>query len=183
MFSSKLVGHLVLAFPWTASYNESIILYYIEVWSFLVTNEIYTFLRGRRNGSGNRREVFIVISKTLHLQKSSNHTHTCKGEEKGSLMWTFACAHAPGHNLPLLVRRTISALLGSPSQDGVWLSGSFSIHCKNCSLLHNNSKSIKTTLTDSTFINLSTNKLLYNTQLYLGAQTFKGFLVTYIQRL
>jgi len=39
------------------------------------------------------------------------------------------------NNSPLLVSNTISALFGRPSQDGVWVSASFSIHCKNCSRL------------------------------------------------
>ena len=41
-------------------------------------------------------------------------------------------------NLPLLVRRTFSALLGSPSQEGVWASDSPSTHWTNCSRLHRN---------------------------------------------
>ena len=37
---------------------------------------------------------------------------------------------------PLLVSSTFSALFGRPSQDGVWLSGRCSTHCRNCSRLN-----------------------------------------------
>ena len=36
---------------------------------------------------------------------------------------------------PLLVSSTFSALFGSPSHEGVWLSGRCSTHCRNCSRL------------------------------------------------
>lgn len=38
---------------------------------------------------------------------------------------------------PWVVRRTLSALLGRPSQEGVWVSGSSSTHCTNSSRLEN----------------------------------------------
>ena len=39
------------------------------------------------------------------------------------------------YSSPLLVSSTFSALLGSPNHAGVWLSGRFSTHCRNCSRL------------------------------------------------
>ena len=54
--------------------------------------------------------------------------------ERGSQM---SHVQSPPQSMPtpLLVSKTFSALLGSPSQDGVWVSGRDSTHCTNCSRL------------------------------------------------
>lgn len=44
----------------------------------------------------------------------------------------------PGCGVPLVVSKTFSALLGNPSQDGVWVSGSISTQWMNSSRLEQN---------------------------------------------
>ena len=94
--------------------------------------------RGHQDG-GYRGDKLVIVTKGLHLEELANHqgpwvrVHVCK------CVCLCVCACSTKKLIcqlsPLLVSSTFSALLGRPSQEGVWLSGRFSTHCRNCSRL------------------------------------------------
>lgn len=79
-------------------------------------------LKRRIINRGNTRQKDVSMAIRKKGWKSTNHKHE---RQRG---WITA---------PCVVRRTFSALLGKPSQDGVWVSGSISTQCMNSSRLQN----------------------------------------------